>query len=90
MPRPTEERPSSQPWPTYPMIYRVTSAHEEGGERIYSVNTQKFIGQNNQVTGIEIVEVEFNIEAKEDTIAAAKAAKATPFNPVGKNCNSQG
>ena len=29
MPRPTEERPDSQPWPTYPMIYRVSSAHEE-------------------------------------------------------------
>ena len=59
LPLPPEIRPDSQPWPTYPMTYRVTSAHEEGGERIYSVNTQKFIGQNNQVTGIEIVEVEF-------------------------------
>ena len=59
LPLPPEIRPDSQPWPTYPMTYRVTSAHEEGGERIYSVNTQKFIGQNNQVTGLEIVEVEF-------------------------------
>jgi len=59
LPLPPETRPESQPWPTYPMTYRVTSAHEEGGERIYSVNTQKFIGQNNQVSGIELVEVEF-------------------------------
>ena len=59
LPLPPETRPESQPWPTYPMTYRVTSAHEEGGERIYSVNTQKFIGQNNQVTGVELVEVEF-------------------------------
>ena len=41
MPRPTEERPSNQPWPTYPMIYRVSSAHEESGERMYSVSTQE-------------------------------------------------
>ena len=37
-----------------------------------------------------MVDVEFNIEASEDTIAAANAAKATPFNPTGKNCNNQG
>jgi glutamate synthase (NADPH) small chain len=59
MPRPTDERPSSQPWPTYPMIYRVSSAHEEGGERLYAVSTQQFIGVDGQVTGIEIADVEF-------------------------------
>ena len=58
MPTPPNARNEQQPWPTYPMIYRVTSAHEEGGERLYSVNTQKFIGENSQVTGLELVEVE--------------------------------
>jgi glutamate synthase (NADPH/NADH) small chain len=43
MPRPTQERPGNQPWPTYPMIYRVSSAHEEAGERVYSVSTQEFL-----------------------------------------------
>ena len=33
LPRPPASRPGHQPWPTYPMIYRVSSAHEEGGER---------------------------------------------------------
>jgi len=37
-----------------------------------------------------MVDVEFNIEARDDTMAAARAAKATPFSPVGKNCNSHG
>ena len=37
-----------------------------------------------------MVDVEFSIEAKEDTMAAAKAANAIPFKPVGKNCNSHG
>ncbi len=44
MPRPPAGRPDHQPWPTYPMIYRVSSAHEEGGGRVYSVSTQAFLG----------------------------------------------
>jgi glutamate synthase (NADPH/NADH) small chain len=44
MPRPPEARPGSQPWPTYPMIYRVSGAHEEGGERTYAVSTLEFLG----------------------------------------------
>jgi glutamate synthase (NADPH/NADH) small chain len=60
MPRPTEERPSTQPWPTYPMIYRVSSAHEEAGERLYSVSTQEFLKDNTgNLTGIKLVETKF-------------------------------
>ena len=60
MPRPTEERPTNQPWPTYPMIYRVSSAHEEAGERIYSVSTQEFIKDSaGNLTGIKLVETKF-------------------------------
>jgi glutamate synthase (NADPH/NADH) small chain len=44
LPRPPDERVESMPWPTYPMIYRVSSAHEEGGERVYAVNTERFLG----------------------------------------------
>ncbi|MGH8977791.1 MAG: glutamate synthase subunit beta [Acidimicrobiia bacterium] len=44
LPRPPDERPDAQPWPTYPMIYRVASAHEEGVERVYAVNTECFLG----------------------------------------------
>jgi glutamate synthase (NADPH/NADH) small chain len=40
------------------MTYKVSSAHEEGGDRIYSVSTQRFIGENGKLTGIELVEVE--------------------------------
>jgi glutamate synthase (NADPH/NADH) small chain len=61
MPRPTEERPGSQPWPTYPMIYRVSSAHEEGGERVYAVSTETFLGdEDGQVRGLRLVEVAFS------------------------------
>jgi glutamate synthase (NADPH/NADH) small chain len=44
MPRPPDERPDANPWPTWPMTYRVSSAHEEGGERDYAINTTEFIG----------------------------------------------
>jgi glutamate synthase (NADPH/NADH) small chain len=44
LPTPPGSRAEDNPWPTYPMIMRVSSAHEEGGERLYSVNTEKFLG----------------------------------------------
>ena len=60
MPRPTEDRPGSQPWPTYPMLYRVSSAHEEGGERIYSVSTEEFLGDGNgNLRALRLVEMIF-------------------------------
>jgi glutamate synthase (NADPH/NADH) small chain len=46
LPRPPATRPGHQPWPTYPMIYRVSSAHEEGGERTYAVTTLEFLGDS--------------------------------------------
>ena len=43
MPRPPEERAQTNPWPQYAFVYKVTSAHDEGGERMYSINTERFI-----------------------------------------------
>ena len=42
MPRPPDQRPESDPWPTWPLIYRTSSAHEEGGVREYAINTERF------------------------------------------------
>ncbi len=58
MPRPPEQRADSTPWPTYPLMFRVSSAHEEGGERVFSVNTEKFVGTDGKVTGLRAHEVE--------------------------------
>jgi glutamate synthase (NADPH) small chain len=59
MPQPGEERPPNQPWPTYPMTYRVSSAHEEGGERVYAVSTKEFLGdKDGNVRALRLVEVE--------------------------------
>ncbi|MBI5284670.1 MAG: glutamate synthase subunit beta [Chloroflexi bacterium] len=44
LPRPPEHRAPTNPWPTWSNVFRVSSAHEEGGERVYSVNTERFVG----------------------------------------------
>ena len=72
LPRPTEERPAHQPWPTYPMIYRVSSAHEEAGERIYAVSTEEFIGDGaGNLKALKLVETEF-IDGKFEKIQGSE------------------
>jgi glutamate synthase (NADPH/NADH) small chain len=57
--RPPEDRASGNPWPLWPNIFRVSSAHEEGGERLFSVSTEKFTGDaQGRVTTLHAVEVE--------------------------------
>ncbi|GLZ39532.1 glutamate synthase subunit beta [Actinokineospora sp. NBRC 105648] len=58
MPRPPQARAEANPWPTYPMLYRVTSAHEEGGSRVYSVSTTEFLGDGaGNVRALRLAEV---------------------------------
>jgi glutamate synthase (NADPH/NADH) small chain len=69
MPMPPQARPSSQPWPTFPMTYKVTSAHEEGGERVYSVSTAEFVGDaDGNLTGLVVNDVEF-VNGKLEVVA---------------------
>jgi glutamate synthase (NADPH) small chain len=72
MPRPSQERPSSQPWPTYPMVYRVSSAHEEGGERVYSIATREFLGDGDgNLRALSVVETEL-IDGKFAPVAGSE------------------
>jgi glutamate synthase (NADPH/NADH) small chain len=57
MPRPPDSRADSTPWPTYPLMFRVSSAHEEGGDRVFSVNTEEFVGGDGRVAGLRAHEV---------------------------------
>ncbi|NMH82353.1 glutamate synthase subunit beta, partial [Pseudonocardia xinjiangensis] len=58
MPTPPERRTDHMPWPTYPMVYRVSSAHEEGGDRLYSVNTTEFVAdEDGKLAALRLVEV---------------------------------
>jgi glutamate synthase (NADPH/NADH) small chain len=59
MPQPPDQRAASTPWPTWPLMMRTSSAHEEGGERMFSVNTVQFLGgDDGVVSGLELVDVE--------------------------------
>ncbi|MBA3310782.1 MAG: glutamate synthase subunit beta [Nocardioidaceae bacterium] len=59
VPRPAEVRPADQPWPTYPLTYRVSAAHEEGGERVYAVSTTEFVvDEAGDLARVRMVEVE--------------------------------
>jgi glutamate synthase (NADPH/NADH) small chain len=61
--RPPEARPQEQPWPTYPMLFRVSSAHEESGERVYAVSTQEFLGdEQGRVRALRLVEVDASFQ----------------------------
>ncbi|MHB8594540.1 MAG: FAD-dependent oxidoreductase, partial [Acidimicrobiales bacterium] len=43
MPQPPDTRPDDNPWPTWPIVLRISSAHEEGGDRLYAVTTTEFV-----------------------------------------------
>jgi glutamate synthase (NADPH/NADH) small chain len=61
MQRPPAGRPEHQPWPTHPMVFRVSSAHEEGGERVYAVSTREFLGDAaGRVRALRLTGVEFS------------------------------
>jgi glutamate synthase (NADPH/NADH) small chain len=77
MPRPPEARPDSTPWPTWPLIHRTASAHEEGGERVYSINTESFVDDGDgrvkalRTHAVEMVDGRFEkVEGSEDDIEA--------------------
>ncbi|MET1006264.1 MAG: glutamate synthase subunit beta [Propionibacteriaceae bacterium] len=83
---PPTDRPSHQPWPTYPMTYRVSSAHEEGGDRVYAVSTSKFSGdEDGNVKTLTLSEVKFEgrkmipIEGTEREIPAELVLLAMGF-----------
>lgn len=57
--QPPAERATNQPWPTFPTLFEVASAHEEFGERKYLASTVEFVGENGQVTGVKVAETEF-------------------------------
>ena len=92
LPRPSDERPSNQPWPTYPMVYRTSSAHEEGGDRLYSLATQEFLGdENGNLRALKVVKTKFEagkfepITGSEHEIECDMALLALGFTGPEKN-----
>ncbi len=60
MPKPPNERDETMPWPNYPMILRTSAAHEEGGNRDWSISTKKFTGENGVLKKLHGIRVEFS------------------------------
>lgn len=60
MPKPPEDRNQSMPWPTYPMVLKTTSSHEEGVDRKWAIATKKFLGDDKgNLTGLVIVDLQW-------------------------------
>jgi glutamate synthase (NADPH/NADH) small chain len=59
LPRPPASRAADNPWPLWPQIFRVSSAHEEGGERDYCISTTRFSGTDGRVARLHGIRVEF-------------------------------
>ena len=92
MPIPPEKRPESMPWPSYPMILKTTTSHEEGVERYWSILTKEFIGdENGNVKELVIADIEWQpaqpdqrptfkeVEGSERSIPCTKAFLAMGF-----------
>jgi glutamate synthase (NADPH) small chain len=62
MPKPPKERTDSMPWPKYPMIFRTSSSHQEGGERDWCVSTKEFVGENGKIKAVRCERVQFGPE----------------------------
>jgi len=57
--QPPHERPDDQPWPTYPTVFKVSTSHEEGGERRFAASTLGLDGDDHgRVAGVRVVDVE--------------------------------
>jgi glutamate synthase (NADPH/NADH) small chain len=84
MPKPPGSRASDNPWPEWPRIYRVASAHEEGGERLYAVSTKRFVdnGQG-EVRALELVNVEMKtVDGRPQFVEVAGSSHELPADLV--------
>ena len=63
MPQPPVGHNDATPWPQWPVVLKTTSSHEEGCMRRWSLASNRFIGKNGKVTGVEVEEVEWSTPA---------------------------
>ena len=75
MPKPPVGNNPATPWPQWPVVLKTSSSHEEGCTRRWNLNSNKFIGKNGKVTGVEVEEVEW--------IPATDGGRPT-MKPTGK------
>ena len=62
MPKPPADRTPFMPWPTYPMLLKTTTSHEEGADRHWAIATKEFIGdENGNLKALKVVDLEWKI-----------------------------
>jgi len=60
LPKPPENRNALMPWPTYPMLLKLTSSHEEGADRKWAITTKEFIGdENGNLKALKVADLEW-------------------------------
>jgi glutamate synthase (NADPH/NADH) small chain len=59
MPKPPVSRAPDNPWPFWPNMLKVSTSHEEGCDRMWSVSTRRFVGENGHLKAVEVVDVEW-------------------------------
>ena len=78
MPQPPANRAADNPWPEWPHIFRVSSAHEEGVERVYAVSTKRFIDNGKgQVQAVELVQVKTSNAGGRINLSEIKGSEQT-------------
>jgi glutamate synthase (NADPH) small chain len=77
VPRPPDDRAPVNPWPQWSNVFRISSAHEEGGVREYSINTRRFVGRDGRVEALETVRVELKTENGRTTFVEIPGTEVT-------------
>src|SRR5262249_25573992 len=64
LPPPPKKRSPNEPWPSFPKIFKTSSSHEEGCERLFNISTKQFIGENGAVKKLVACQVEWQKDEK--------------------------
>ncbi|HEU4633969.1 MAG TPA: glutamate synthase subunit beta, partial [Flavisolibacter sp.] len=75
LPKPAADRTPYMPWPTYPMLLKITSSHEEGAERHWAIATKEFIGDGNgALKALKVVDLQWKLTADGKTAGFTEIA----------------
>jgi glutamate synthase (NADPH/NADH) small chain len=73
MVQPPQQRTEHMPWPTYPMIMKTTSSHEEGADRFWGINTEEFLGdEDGNLRALRVVDVTWELDVMNRPIKFSK------------------
>jgi glutamate synthase (NADPH) small chain len=75
MPKPPLNRTDNNPWPYFGKVLKTSTSHEEGCERFWSLATVRFLGKDNQVTGVEVEDVAWSVKEDKYTMAVLPGTK---------------